>query len=78
MYLWNPIARAVQHYVHIPVSDGDYLVTNSQGAQVPLQLNPLFAPVLTIPGRQSTATQEVVFYATLPSLDYAAYTITRL
>ncbi|OQV16531.1 Lysosomal alpha-mannosidase [Hypsibius exemplaris] len=77
LLLWNPLARAVEKYIHIPVSDGDYSVTGSSGNDISIQINPIFQPVIDIPGRKSTATQEIVFLATLAPLDYTAINIKR-
>ncbi|XP_063885164.1 lysosomal alpha-mannosidase-like isoform X4 [Scylla paramamosain] len=79
MTVYNPIARPISHYVRLPVpSDTAYKVTDYKGNAVKAQLVPIPKPVLSIPGRHSTAAYELVFQATdIPPLGFLRYHIKR-
>ncbi|XP_055327449.1 lysosomal alpha-mannosidase-like isoform X2 [Paramacrobiotus metropolitanus] len=77
LLVWNSIPRQLQQYIHLPVPDGDYMITDSGGQQVSFQITPLFKNVLDIPERTSTATQELVFYATLAPVTFSTYYVYR-
>ncbi|MPC27361.1 Lysosomal alpha-mannosidase [Portunus trituberculatus] len=79
MTVYNPIARPISHYVRIPVpSDTAYKVTDYKGNAVKTQLVPIPKPVLSIPGRHSTAGSELIFQATdIPPLGFVRFHIKR-
>ncbi|XP_059478736.1 lysosomal alpha-mannosidase-like [Neocloeon triangulifer] len=77
--LYNPLAQASTLYVRLPVldfvyevrDDTDTLITETQMLRIP-------TPILTLPGRASIATQELVFRATdIPPLGYKSYHVTK-
>lgn len=73
--VYNPLGRPVTHYVRVPVPDKvAYKITNYQGNAVEAQLVPIPDPVLSIPGRNSSATFELVFPATdIPPLGFLRF-----
>lgn len=77
--VYNPIARPVNHYVRLPVPGSTaYKVTDYNGNAVEVQLVPVPKPILSLPGRESSATYELVFQATdIPPLGYLRYYIQR-
>ncbi|XP_063227020.1 lysosomal alpha-mannosidase-like [Bacillus rossius redtenbacheri] len=90
--VYNPLSRAVSHYVRVPVREGDYSVTSldgkllaavpcrapTWGSALPAQLVPVHAPVLDLEERRSAAVQEVVFRAAdLPPLGLRSYRVAR-
>ncbi|GAV03424.1 hypothetical protein RvY_13849-2 [Ramazzottius varieornatus] len=76
--LWNSLSRTVNHYVRLPVKDGDYSVTGAGNSDVPVQITPLPKELLTIPGRISAATHELTFRAKLPPVGFATYLIKKV
>lgn len=74
--LYNPLSFHSSHAVRLPVNQGSYAVTDSNAAQVPSELLPIPESILRLPGRQSSATHELVFQAVdLPPLGIRSYHI---
>ncbi|XP_047001000.1 lysosomal alpha-mannosidase-like [Schistocerca americana] len=72
--VYNPLSQATSYYVRIPVQDGTYSVTDANGNEQIIQLVPLPDAIYNVPGRDSNATQEIVFQATdVPALGYYSY-----
>ncbi|KAL7638179.1 UNVERIFIED_CONTAM: hypothetical protein RMT77_011804 [Armadillidium vulgare] len=64
--VYNPIARVKSHYVRIPVKKPlNYVVKSSKGLFLTTQVIPIPEGVVSIPGRDSEAQYELVFYAEL-------------
>ncbi|XP_059478778.1 lysosomal alpha-mannosidase-like [Neocloeon triangulifer] len=77
--LYNPLAQAASPFVRLPVREFAYQVRDEIGAVLSnTQMIKIPTPVLTIPGRSSQATQELVFQAMdVPPLGFKSYHITR-
>nr|CAH0110923.1 unnamed protein product [Daphnia galeata] len=77
--IYNSLAKHVDKYVRIPVATGEsYQVLDPDGNAVDSQLIPISTQVLTIPGRKSSATDELVFLAArLPPIGSKSYHIER-
>ena len=58
--VYNPLSRSRNYQLRLPVVDGVYSLRDETGALVPSQLLPIPEKVLSIPGRNSSATFEVV------------------
>lgn len=77
--LYNPLSRPVTEFVRLPIpGERAYSVVDPSGLRLTVQFVPLPSAVLRIPGRQSTATAELVFQADdLPPLGYKSYLVTK-
>ncbi|XP_012271344.1 lysosomal alpha-mannosidase isoform X1 [Orussus abietinus] len=76
--LYNSQSRLVSTYVRLPVQGNSYSVKNSTGTEITSQIVPIPETVLNIPGRKSTATKELVFYADeIPPLGYLSFYVTE-
>ncbi|XP_050429142.1 lysosomal alpha-mannosidase-like isoform X2 [Adelges cooleyi] len=77
--LYNPLSRPVTEFARLPVLDNtEYDVVDPQGNNLTTQIIPLPKSVITIPGRTSPTTAELIFKATdLPPLGYKSYLITK-
>lgn len=76
--VYNPLSRPVSKYIRLPVTGTSYTVKDPDGNALPTQLIPIAPFVLNIPGRNSSATVELVFLAEdLPPLGYKAYHVTK-
>ena len=72
--LYNPVAFRSSLTVRLPVSDGSYSVTDHLGRLVASQMVPIAEAVLCLPGRNSNATNELIFRAQdLPPLGLRSY-----
>lgn len=72
--LYNTVSLRSSHTVRIPVADGSYAVTDHEGRLVASQMVPIAEAVLRLPGRNSTAMNELVFIAEdLPPLGLRSY-----
>ncbi|XP_049857093.1 lysosomal alpha-mannosidase-like [Schistocerca gregaria] len=72
--VYNPLSQATSYYVRIPVQDGTYSVKDGNGNEQIIQLVPIPDAIYKVPGRDSNATQEIVFQATdVPALGYRSY-----
>jgi len=62
--IYNPMAKNISSFIRIPVKNKHvYRVLNSENNKIETQLVPIPEEVLRIPGRESVAKYEVVFYA---------------
>ncbi|XP_026811581.1 lysosomal alpha-mannosidase-like isoform X3 [Rhopalosiphum maidis] len=77
--LYNPLSRPVTEFVRLPITaETAYTVTDPWGQNLTVQFVPLPDAVLRIPGRESSATAELVFQAEdIPPLGYKSYLITK-
>ena len=76
--LYNPRAGPATAPVRVPVVEGEYRVADSAGGEVRSQLVPVADPVLSLPGRHSRATHELVWLAAdLPPLGTARFSVIR-
>ncbi|XP_065339498.1 lysosomal alpha-mannosidase-like [Cloeon dipterum] len=76
--LYNPLAQATSMFVRLPVQDFEYQVRNELGVLIDTQMLKIPTPVLSIPGRQSSATQELLFQAeNLPALGFKSYRVEK-
>ncbi|XP_060838045.1 lysosomal alpha-mannosidase-like isoform X3 [Rhopalosiphum padi] len=77
--LYNPLSRPVTEFVRLPIiAETAYTVTDPWGQNLTVQFVPLPDAVLRIPGRESSATAELVFQAEdIPPLGYKSYLITK-
>ncbi|XP_046648826.1 lysosomal alpha-mannosidase-like isoform X2 [Daphnia pulicaria] len=77
--IYNSLARHVDKYVRIPVAGGDsYQVLDPKGKVVDSQLIPISPQVQALPGRTSSATEELVFLAAqLPPIGSKSYYVER-
>jgi lysosomal alpha-mannosidase len=75
--IWNPLGRTANHYIRLPVVAGSYEVIGPGSVQVPFQMTPLPKNIISVPGRNSNATHEIIFRAKLPPIGYVSYTLKR-
>ncbi|XP_015121133.1 lysosomal alpha-mannosidase [Diachasma alloeum] len=76
--LYNPRSQPSSTYVRLPVTGKSYTIKDHLGVEVLNQLVPIPLPVSKIPGRNSSASRELVFRAAdLPPLGYQSYHITE-
>ncbi|XP_025208868.1 lysosomal alpha-mannosidase-like isoform X2 [Melanaphis sacchari] len=77
--LYNPLSRPITEFVRLPIAaETAYYVVDPWGQNLTVQFVPLPDAVLRIPGRESSATTELVFQAEdLPPLGYKSYLITK-
>ncbi|XP_045462132.1 lysosomal alpha-mannosidase isoform X1 [Harmonia axyridis] len=72
--VYNPLSRPVNHYVRFPILGEAYRITDDAGVQIETQLVPIASSVLSIPGRKSEATMDLVFRASeIPPLGFKSY-----
>ncbi|XP_042885144.1 lysosomal alpha-mannosidase-like isoform X3 [Penaeus japonicus] len=76
---YNPLARPRSFPVRVPVPSGaGYKVTDDQGHAIVSQLVPVPDAVLRVPGRNSTATLELVFLAEdIPPLGFLQFHVQK-
>ncbi|KAJ8964251.1 hypothetical protein NQ314_005027 [Rhamnusium bicolor] len=76
--IYNPLSRPVNKYIRLPVSKAKYSVRDSSGTQLATQIIPIATPVLEIPGRESSATIELIFQAKdIAPLGFKSYFIEK-
>ncbi|XP_063975684.1 lysosomal alpha-mannosidase-like [Diachasmimorpha longicaudata] len=76
--LYNPQSQPTSTYVRLPVVGKGYSVKDHLGIDVPNQLLPIPGSVSKIPGRNSSASRELVFRAAdIPPLGYQSYHISE-
>ncbi|XP_075222185.1 lysosomal alpha-mannosidase-like [Lycorma delicatula] len=77
--LYNPLSHPTTHYVRLPVmGDGmvSYTVLNPQGEKENAQLVPVPKSVISMSGRKSNSTVEILFKAeNIPPLGFKSYYI---
>ncbi len=79
--LYNPLARPVSKYVRLPVAvhtAGALKVRAPNNEVVVSQLVPVPKEVLTIPGRRSAASHELVFRADLPPMGFKSFYVEKV
>jgi lysosomal alpha-mannosidase len=70
--LWNPTVHPVIYHYRVPVTKA-YTVRDSSGQPILAELLPVSDPTKKIPGRNGTATNQLVFRASLPALGFSTY-----
>ncbi|XP_018049509.1 PREDICTED: lysosomal alpha-mannosidase-like [Atta colombica] len=77
--VYNPLSRPVSTYVRVPVQGNSYVVRSlTDGVYPTVQIVPIPEGVQKIPGRKSSATNEVVFRALdIPPLGVLTYVIAK-
>ncbi|XP_046392611.1 lysosomal alpha-mannosidase-like isoform X2 [Ischnura elegans] len=76
--VYNPLSKMLNHTVRIPVSGSAYVVKDPSGAEIGAQVVPIPKEILNIPGRVSSAINELVFDAELlPAAGFKQYTVTQ-
>ncbi|CAB3366560.1 Hypothetical predicted protein [Cloeon dipterum] len=77
--LYNPLAQQTSMFVRLPVQDFQYQVRNELGELIDTQMLKIPTPVQNMPGRESSATQELVFQAeNLPPLGFKSYRVEKI
>ncbi|XP_057335979.1 lysosomal alpha-mannosidase-like [Microplitis mediator] len=76
--LYNPTSQPMSTYVRVPVNGNNYNVKAHTGDEIVTQLLPIPEFVRQIPGRISSATNELVFRAIdIPALGHQSFYITE-
>ncbi|XP_043527609.1 lysosomal alpha-mannosidase isoform X2 [Frieseomelitta varia] len=76
--IYNPLSQKVVSPIRVPVQQGKYSVVDlTDGNEIASQIVPIPESVQKIPGRRGNATDELVFFASLPPLGYKTYTVKR-
>ncbi|XP_063055152.1 lysosomal alpha-mannosidase [Engraulis encrasicolus] len=78
MNVYNPLARPVNWYVHLPVNGSAYSVADAQGNPVSCEVIPVSKATQVLRGDQSWAQNELVFQVQAPPLGYTTYSISLL
>ncbi|XP_065568469.1 lysosomal alpha-mannosidase-like isoform X3 [Artemia franciscana] len=74
--IYNQLSMEESLYIRLPIRGKSYVVLNQEGEEVLSQIVPLGPGVRFIPGRNSTATSDLVFLAErLPALGFRSYYI---
>ncbi|KAH0948863.1 hypothetical protein HN011_001273 [Eciton burchellii] len=78
-FIYNPLSRPLSTYVRLPVTGNSYVVRSMDDAMYPVvQTVPIPEAVQNIPGRQSKATNEIVFRATdIPAFGVKLYFVKK-
>ncbi|CAH0546840.1 unnamed protein product [Brassicogethes aeneus] len=76
--VYNPLSRPVTKYVRLPVLGSAYTVMDPNRKELKSQIIPIAEPILTIPGRKSEATVELIFALELPPLGFKTVYVTRI
>jgi len=58
--VYNPLSRIVDHFIRVPVVDGQFTVHMENSSLVKHQLVPISPEVKALPGRSSKATHELI------------------
>ncbi|XP_018323399.1 lysosomal alpha-mannosidase-like isoform X2 [Agrilus planipennis] len=76
--IYNPLSRPVNNYVRLPVLHDNYEVHDPEGKKIATETISLPKAILNIPGRDSKATQEILFLAeNLPPLGFKTYYVSK-
>ncbi|XP_076239948.1 lysosomal alpha-mannosidase II [Calliopsis andreniformis] len=76
--IYNPLSQAVTTPIRLPVQNTPYMVEDiSNDSTIVSQLVPIPEAVQEIPGREGTATHELVFLATIPPLGFKSFKVTQ-
>ncbi|XP_063836494.1 lysosomal alpha-mannosidase-like [Ostrinia nubilalis] len=77
LLVYNPLSVKTYHYVRLPAIALHYSIRDYNDEEVEYQLVPLPKAVINVPGRTSSAIQDLVFEAeNIPPLGFTAYYIT--
>ncbi|CAB3257391.1 unnamed protein product [Arctia plantaginis] len=76
LVVYNPLSIKTYHHVRLPAIALHYSIRDYNDEEVEYQLVPLPAAIINLPGRSSTAIQELYFEAeNIPPLGFTAYYI---
>ncbi|KAK7498336.1 hypothetical protein BaRGS_00010596 [Batillaria attramentaria] len=75
--VYNPVGRAVQWFVRVPVEGSAYNVVGPDGKPVQSECWQIDNDTLRIPERKSSAAYDLVFPVSLPPLGYNVYFVSR-
>ncbi|XP_026734781.1 lysosomal alpha-mannosidase-like [Trichoplusia ni] len=76
LLVYNPLSVKTYHHVRLPAIALHYSIRDFNDEEVEYQLVPLPAAIINLPGRSSTAIQELCFEAeNIPPLGFTAYYI---
>ncbi|PZC72813.1 hypothetical protein B5X24_HaOG210558 [Helicoverpa armigera] len=76
LLVYNPLSVKTYHHVRLPAIALHYTIRDFNDEEVEYQLVPLPAAIINLPGRSSTAIQELCFEAeNIPPLGFTAYYI---
>ncbi|XP_050678230.1 lysosomal alpha-mannosidase-like isoform X3 [Leptidea sinapis] len=79
LLVYNPLSIKTYHHVRLPAIALQYTIRDYNDDEVEHQLIPLPAAVINLPGRKSTAIQELCFEAeNIPPLGFTSYYITPI
>ncbi|UJR26764.1 hypothetical protein I4U23_008079 [Adineta vaga] len=70
--LWNPTIHPILHHFRVPVTRA-YTVRDPTGQPILAELIPISDATKNIPGRSSSATNDLLFRASLPALGFNTY-----
>ncbi|CAF1300509.1 unnamed protein product [Adineta steineri] len=70
--LWNPTTQPVLRHFRVPVTRS-YTIRDPTGQPILAELIPIADTTKKIPGRTSTATNDLIFRASLPALGFNTY-----
>ncbi|XP_076263633.1 lysosomal alpha-mannosidase-like [Rhynchophorus ferrugineus] len=74
--IYNPLSRAVNKVVTLPVKDGNYDVLDQDGNSLTIDVLPIPSYVANIPGRASSATHDLYFVAEdVPPLGWKSFIV---
>ncbi|KAJ0182989.1 hypothetical protein K1T71_000965 [Dendrolimus kikuchii] len=77
LIVYNPLSVKTYNYVRLPAIALHYSIRDYNDEEIQYQLVPLPASIINLPGRSSTAIQELCFEAeNIPPLGYTAFYIT--
>ncbi|XP_033226476.1 lysosomal alpha-mannosidase-like [Belonocnema kinseyi] len=76
--VYNPTSQPLRTFVRLPVTGKSYQVLDYIGNEVVTQIVPIPTTIQKIPGRQTSASDELVFLATgIPPLGYLSYYVRK-
>ncbi|GCB79976.1 hypothetical protein scyTo_0019639, partial [Scyliorhinus torazame] len=75
--LYNPLARAVNVFVRIPVNGTRYTVTDPKGSSVLNQIVPVSDSTKAVRKDRGNAVNELVFQARVAALGFSTYSVSR-
>ncbi|KZC06792.1 Lysosomal alpha-mannosidase, partial [Dufourea novaeangliae] len=77
--IYNPLSYKINVPIRVPVQEANYTVIDiADGSDLTSQLVPIPNAVQNLPGRESAATHELVFFCTVPALGYKSYKVVRI
>lgn len=76
---YNPLGHTTDQFLRFPVNGENYEVRDSNNNVIPSQMTPTAQPILDLPQRIMTSSNELVFQATgVPAMGYQSYFISRI